>query len=170
METEIRVLTTADAAAFRSLRIEALRRHPEAFGASAEDAERVDVAGFAAGMPKQAPDAIFGAFAGGALVGMAGFFAHRPAKVRHKGAVWGVYVQAAARGQGIAGRLMQRAIDQARGAGLERLLLTVTVGNAAAQALYDRLGFLPYGVERAALRLPDGRSIDEELRALDLRG
>jgi len=170
METQIRVLTTADAAAFRSLRIEALRLHPEAFGASAEDAERVDVAGFAAGMPKQAPDAIFGAIAAGALVGMAGFFAYRPAKVRHKGAIWGVYVQAGARGRGIAGRLMQRAIAQARGARLERLLLTVTVGNVAAQALYDRLGFLTYGIERAALRLPDGRSIDEELRVLDLRG
>jgi ribosomal protein S18 acetylase RimI-like enzyme len=170
METEIRVLTTADAAAFRALRIEALRLHPEAFGASVEDAERVDVAGFAAGMPKQAPDAIFGAVAAGVLVGMAGFFAHRPAKLRHKGAIWGVYVQAGARGQGIAGRLMRQAIAQARGVGLERLLLTVTTGNAAAQALYDRLGFLPYGIERAALRLPDGRSIDEELRALDLRG
>jgi len=169
MDVTIRPLTIDDATAFRALRIEALRQHPEAFGASAEEAEAVDVAGFAAGMPKQAPDAIFGAFLDAELVGMAGFFAHRAAKTRHKGAVWGVYVRKAARGRGIAGGLMEAAIAAARAAGLERLLLTVTVGNAPAQALYDRLRFTPYGMERAALRLPDGREIDEELRALDLR-
>lgn len=170
MAIEIRILTRADAAAFRALRLEALRRHPEAFGVSAEEAATADVAGFAAAMPEQPPDAIFGAWQGAALVGMAGFYALRPAKQRHKGGIWGVYVQPATRGQGLAGRLMAACIDRARTAGLDRLLLTVTLGNAAARALYDRLGFIPYGIERAALRLPDGREIDEELRALDLRG
>ncbi|MFC7543443.1 GNAT family N-acetyltransferase [Siccirubricoccus deserti] len=169
METGIRVLTTADAAAFRSLRIEALRRHRSlrclGRGRRAHRCRRLRRRHAEAGAGCD-----LRRLRGDALVGMAGFFAHRPAKVRHKGAIWGVYVQAAARGQGIAGRLMQRAIAQARSAGLERLLLTVTVGNAAAQALYGRLGFLPYGIEQAALRLPDGRRIDEELRALDLRG
>ncbi|WP_149537985.1 GNAT family N-acetyltransferase [Siccirubricoccus phaeus] len=166
----IRILGPEDAAAFRALRIEALRRHPEAFGASAEDAETLDAAAFARMLPRQPPDAIFGGFLGGALAGMAGFFIHRPPKVRHKGAIWGVYVRAEARGQGMALRLMQAAIAQARAAGVQRLLLTVGHANAPARRLYDRLGFLPYGVERDALRLPDGRSLDEELRALDLAG
>ncbi|WP_252952107.1 GNAT family N-acetyltransferase [Siccirubricoccus soli] len=170
MEQEIRVLEPGDAEAFRALRIEALRCHPEAFGASAADAEALDAAAFARMMPRQPPDAIFGGLLGGELAGMVGFFLHRPPKVRHKGAIWGVYVRQAARGRGLALRLMQAAIARAREAGVQRLLLTVGHANAPARRLYDRLGFHPYGIERDALRLPDGRSFDEELRALDLSG
>ncbi|MDB5361713.1 MAG: hypothetical protein JWO51_3010 [Rhodospirillales bacterium] len=45
----------------------------------------------------------------------------------------------------------------------------VGVYNQPARALYGAMGFEIHGVERHALRLPDGRYIDEELRVLELR-
>ncbi|MDO9709488.1 GNAT family N-acetyltransferase [Paracraurococcus lichenis] len=172
MTAIIRPFAAGEAAAFREIRLEALRRHPEAFGASIEEAEGSEVAAFAAGLAKPPPDAVFGAWLPGeaAPQDMAGFFVHRPRKVAHKGAVWGVYVRAEARGQGLGRMLMQRVIDQARGAGLETLLLTVTEAVPAARALYESLGFLAYGTEPRGLRLGPGHYVDETLMALDLRG
>ena len=43
---------------------------------------------------------VVGAFEGGHMVGQAGFVRYEGRKERHKGTVWGVYVTAAARGQG----------------------------------------------------------------------
>jgi ribosomal protein S18 acetylase RimI-like enzyme len=171
MAAIIRPFGPDDAAAFRAIRLEALRLHPEAFGASIEEAEASDVAAFAAGLPKRPPDAVFGGYLAGdpAPVGMAGFFVQRARKVAHKGAIWGVYVRAAARGQGVGRMLMDRAIAEARGAGLETLLLTVTAEARAARTLYEALGFVAYGTEPRGLKLGPGRYLDEVLMALDLR-
>jgi ribosomal protein S18 acetylase RimI-like enzyme len=171
MTAIIRPFAGEDAAAFRDLRLEALRRQPEAFGASVEEAAAAEVAAFAAALRKPAPDTVFGAWLPGdaAPQGMAGFFVNRPRKVAHKGAVWGVYVREAARGQGLGRLLMQHAIGQARRAGLETLLLTVTEEARAARALYEALGFIAYGTEPRGLKLGPGRYVDEVLMALDLR-
>lgn len=172
MSAVIRPFTVEEAAAFRAIRLDALRRQPEAFGASAEEAEGADPAAFAAALRKPAPDAIFGAWLPGEVApqGMAGFFVHRARKVAHKGAIWGVYVRDAARGQGLGRRLVEAAIVQARGAGLETLLLTVSAEARAASALYENLGFVAYGTEPRGLRLGPGRYVDETLMARDLRG
>jgi RimJ/RimL family protein N-acetyltransferase len=166
----IRPLLRREAAALRDLRLEALRLHPEAFGASFEEAERMSAAQFAAQIPEGPPDAIFGAFLDGALCGMAGFFAERPAKTRHKGSLWGMYVRSTARRHGVARALLQRVILHAREvARREVLRLTVVEGNAAAHRLYEAAGFEIYGTERRALRLGPDHWLDEALMALDLR-
>jgi RimJ/RimL family protein N-acetyltransferase len=51
--------------------------------------------------------------------------------------------------------------------GLERLLLTVAVGNVAAHSLYRALGFQTYGVEPSALKF-DGATVDDALMCLPL--
>lgn len=165
----IRPLTKADAAAYRALRLEGLRLAPEAFSAAYEDEILSGDEEFARRIPDAPPSAIFGAFQGAALVATTGFLVHAGRKERHKGMIWGVYVAEAARGQGLAKRLLQAAIDRARTIeGLELLQLGVGVDNAPARALYAAAGFEVYGVERKALRLGPGRYVDEELRALDL--
>ena len=171
MAAIIRPFIEAEAADFRDIRLEALRLEPGAFGASYEEAKGTGVAAFAAGLPKRAPDAVFGAWLPGEAKpqGMAGFLAHRPRKVAHKGAVWGVYVRQAARGQGLGRVLLRRGSATARGAGLETLLLTVTEEARAAGALYEAMGFVAYGTEPRSLRLGPGRYLDEVLMALDLR-
>ena len=171
MIPHIRSFTPAEAAAFRALRLEALRLHPEAFGTAIEEAEPRDVAEFAAGLPKHPPDAVFAAFLGDdpAPRGMVGFFVQPGRKMAHKGTIWGVYVRASARGQGLGRRLLDHAIAEARGAGLEILQLTVSDAASAARALYESLGFVAYGVARRGLKLGPGRYVDEVMMELDLR-
>ena len=165
----IRPLTKADAAAFRAQRLEGLAEAPEAFGSAYEDEILRSDEAFARRIPDAPPSAIFGAFQGETLVAMTGFLVHAGRKECHKAMVWGVYVRPAGRGQGLAKRLMQAVIAHARSVeGLEILQLGVGLYNAPARALYGAMGFEVYGVERHALKLADGRTIDEELRVLDL--
>jgi RimJ/RimL family protein N-acetyltransferase len=166
----IRILGAADAAAFREIRLEALRLNPEAFGSSVEEEQTRTAAAFTLRVAPDPPDAVFGAFLDDTnLVGIAGFRVEKNLKGRHKSLLWGMYVRPAARGQGVATSLLRGVIEHARGVpGVELIQLAVTTDNAAARALYDRAGFVPYGFERRALRLAPGDYRDEELRWLDL--
>ena len=58
------------------------------------------------------------------------------------------------RRRGVAARLLAAALDEAAGRGLERALLEVRAGNAAAIALYRRFGFRESG--RRTRYYPDG--------------
>ena len=100
-------------------------------------------------------------------MGVAGFKQETGPKERHKGVVWGVYVQPDARGQGVAAALIAGIVDCARNV-VEQLTLSVVHGNDAAIALYRRFGFEIYGVEPRA-RKTLGGYVDKVLMALDLR-
>jgi ribosomal protein S18 acetylase RimI-like enzyme len=163
----IRPLQTADAEQWRALRLEMLRTYPSAFSASFDDAKDQDLAAFAARIPPPGgPSALFGALAGGTLVGTAGLHVHAGAKQSHKAELWTVYVRPLHQRRGIATALLQAAIDHAR-TRVAVLQLVVGTDNAAARALYRRLGFASYGVERRALRI-GGRDYDNDLLALSL--
>lgn len=168
-EPTIRPLTREDAAAWRALRLTALKEHPKAFTESYEEAAERDLAAYAARMPAEGDAAaIFGLFLGDALLGSAGFAIQPGLQRRHKGLLWGVYVSAQLRGKGLAKALIERVIERARG---HVVLLQAGVGgyNEPARRLYFELGFRSYGLEPAALRV-DGEDVDEELIWLDLRG
>ena len=162
-------LTSADAELYRSLRLHALRLHPAAFTSDFAEESQLGADTFAARMP-QPPGVLFGAFvrdgqAAEQLVGGAGLTVQPRAKLRHKGVLVGVYVEAPHRRGGLARGLVEAVIAQARLAGLRVLQLRVTVGNAAARQLYAELGFQAYGVEPRALCV-DGTFHDYELMAL----
>lgn len=164
MSEEIRQLGPGDAAAFRALRLAALARHPEAFAASVEEEEALPGA---ATVERLTHSAVFGVLARDRLVAVAGFSRPEPLKKRHKGVLWGVYVDEAARGRGLGRVVVQRVIDHAR-AQVAQLHATVVTGNEAARRLYRALGFRPYGIEPRGLRV-GGRYFDQELlvRVLD---
>lgn len=65
----VRLLGPTDAAAYRALRLDALKRHPCAFRASFDEESGQTLEEFAARLEV---DAIFGAFCDGALCGLAG--------------------------------------------------------------------------------------------------
>lgn len=177
---QIRRLAESDAAALRDLRVRAVREHPDAFLVAAEDEERTTAADWAARLRAKAcraDDAIFGAFAdppagpaaAAPLVGMAGFFREPHRKVGHKAVIWGMYVAPEVRRGAVGRALLDGVLDALRACGdIEIALLSCTMGNAPARALYRSAGFVPYGVERDAWKL-GGAYLDEELLALRLR-
>src|SRR5689334_1246079 len=95
----IRPLDPSDAQALQSLRLEALESCPEAFASSYEEEASLPLETVRDRIPSTGLNAIFGAFAEGHLVGMAGFAVQDRIKARHKGVMWGVYVKPERRGQ-----------------------------------------------------------------------
>lgn len=163
----IRRLQPSDVDAFRSVRLDALRLHPEAFGASYEDEAVLDRAEFVERLTTPG-FARFGAFdEHGTLVGLVGLQFRSGDKQRHKAFLFSMYVDAASRRTGLAQRLVEAVIAEAREAGAIVLQLTVEAGNLPAQRLYRRMGFTTYGIERRSLKVGD-RFHDEELMVLDL--
>ena len=159
----VRRLRPDEAAAFREIRLEALRSSPESFGASFEVEEAKPLEWFA---ERLSSFEVFGACRGGDLLGVAGFGTYSGPKLAHKGFLWTMFVRPHARRRGVGRRLVEAVIERA-GRSVEVLLLTVTNSNTPARRLYVGLGFDEYGIERRGLKV-DGRYYDEVLMAKDL--
>nr|WP_255607474.1 GNAT family N-acetyltransferase [Phyllobacterium sp. 2063] len=69
---------------------------------------------------------------------------------RHKGLLWGVYVDPQWRGHSLGQRLTQAVIDHAR-LHVDTVHATVMAANISARTLYLGLGFTVYGFEKDAL-------------------
>ncbi len=165
---EVRFLTRDDAAEWLRLRVQALRGDPEAFSASTEEYEFLDLDEVRRRLGLEGDAFVAGAFESGRMVGMAGFYREKGLKRRHKAHVWGVYVAPDARGQRVGRRLMETILARAaKIAGLEQVLLSVTTTQTAAVKLYQALGFEPFGREPRALKIGNCW-IDEDYMILRL--
>jgi ribosomal protein S18 acetylase RimI-like enzyme len=156
----IRLLGAGDAALYRDIRLEGLAQHPDAFSSAFETEKTEPLSRFAERL--ESSD-VFGAFRGGELLGVLGFFIHSGPKRAHKGALWGLYVRPQGRRAGIGRQLMEAAVAHA-GLHVELVQLTVTSSNRVARRLYASLGFIEYGIETNALKV-DGRYYDDVLMA-----
>jgi len=153
----IRRLVPDNAAAYRELRLRALAEHPEAFTSSHDEEGRKPVAAMAARLEPDGNEAVYGAYAGDALVALAGLALETRRKNRHKATVFGMYVAPEHGGRGVGRALLAHVIGEARlHSGLLQLVLTVTDGNAAATALYEKAGFRSFGIEPRAIGI-DGK-------------
>ena len=172
----IRELSEDDAASYWALRLRALREEPEAFGSSYEESKERPLADAVERLRAASAkgDFTLGAFEDGErgdpgerLVGIVAFVRAPGKKNRHIGDIFSMYVAPEARGKGYGRALVEALIARARTLdGLEQLILAVVTTNAAATALYRALGFEVYGQQRHALKLDDGRYLDEELMVL----
>jgi len=159
MEHDVRRLTEDDAEAYRTIRLEALAHHPEAFQATYESSAELPLDVYTQRIQRYA---LFGGFNGDELAGIAGFYPLRNPKIRHKGLMWGMYVKEEARGTGLAAAMIEAVVEHARGH-VEQILLSVIVDNKRARRFYERMGFEAYGLERRALKIGE-RYYDEEFR------
>jgi ribosomal protein S18 acetylase RimI-like enzyme len=162
----IRRLGPSDACAYRTLRLRALRDFPQAFTSSYEEDEKLplDASEQRLGSGHRR---FWGAFEGEELCGMVGLECESRAKNRHKAKVVGLYVAQERMGRGIGAALMRALLEDARRAGLELLVLTVTQGEARALGLYERSGFRSFGIEPRAIKV-DGRAYAKNHMYLEL--
>src|SRR5689334_17258031 len=111
----IRLLTPPDAKAFRDLRGKALEQEPRAFGESPLEHEARSLEAFAKRLAEaKDDDFVLGAFDGERLVGTAGFARIQRVKRRHKGGVWGMYVDSGYRQRGVGRALLEVLIERVR--------------------------------------------------------
>ena len=105
---KIRRLTSADAAAYREIRLAGLRDTPEAFGSTFARESTQPLTWFC---DRLGNSAVFGAFHLAALSGVAGLAIREGEKERHKGLLWGMYVRPDARKAGVGRRLVGAGIE-----------------------------------------------------------
>jgi ribosomal protein S18 acetylase RimI-like enzyme len=161
---QIRRLLSTDAAVYRDIRLEGLRRSPEAFGSTFEAENGQSLAWFA---DRLGNSDMFGAFDGVEIVGTAGLLLGKGLKEAHKGRLVGMYVRPNSRRTGVGGRLIDAIIEFARQR-VELIQLSVVSDNHEARRLYLSLGFVEYGLEKKALK-QDGRYYDEAHMAKELQ-
>jgi ribosomal protein S18 acetylase RimI-like enzyme len=149
---DIRRLGPADAGDYRAIRLAALQGDAAAFGSTYAAEVGRSLSEFARRL--ETPT-VYGAYADGRIIGMAGFKPYEGARDRHKAFVWGTYVRPEERRRGAARALMEVVLETASGA-VEQLTLAVVRDNTAAVALYRGLGFQVYGTEPRALKSDDG--------------
>jgi ribosomal protein S18 acetylase RimI-like enzyme len=158
----IRRLRSEDAAAFKAIRLEALKANPELLRSTFELEDKLDVAWFAGRLE----DAhVMGAFRDGELVGTAGFAIQQGQPNAHKGRLFGMYVRSSSRNLGVGRLLLNAVLDVAR-ENVELIQLSVVRENRPARRLYESVGFLEFGVETKASKYGD-KYYDEALMAID---
>jgi 3-hydroxyisobutyrate dehydrogenase-like beta-hydroxyacid dehydrogenase/ribosomal protein S18 acetylase RimI-like enzyme len=156
--TTVRRLRREDAHTFRTVQLDALKEHPNAFSASVEDELTLPIDAFERRLES---GEVFGAFAVGALVGIVTLQPGALRKRRHVAMLWGMYVVPTVRRTGVAAYLMAVALEHAS-AQVDQVELFVNTENDVARRFYRRFGFVPYGHMRRALRV-DGRDYHAEM-------
>jgi ribosomal protein S18 acetylase RimI-like enzyme len=154
----IRLIRESDLGAFKTLRLEALRLHPYAFGMDFEEDSRRAESVWVERVQKGAGDPdnpIIVADAGAELAGMVGVWRNTGAKCRHAAGIWGVYVRAAYRGQKLGQRMIEQAVEWCRGRQIRIVRLAVADTNTPAIKCYERCGFVSSGISREEIRVGD---------------
>src|SRR5437764_10778577 len=113
---QLRLLTEEDAAEFWRFRLAALEQAPESFAESADELRSSPLEETALRLRASSDENfVLGAFVDGRLGATVGFFRNRGIKTKHKGRVWGLYVEQTLRRHGIARSMMDELLLRVRG-------------------------------------------------------
>lgn len=153
MAVQIRVLQTDDAAAYRELRLRALREHPEAFATSHQEESERSVAEAATRLVPDEEHVTVGACEADRLVGIATLIRPVKTKLRHRATIAAMYVVPDARSSGVGRALLEATLEQGGSWSVSEVSLAVTAGNCAARRIYARAGFESYGVEPRSIHI-----------------
>jgi ribosomal protein S18 acetylase RimI-like enzyme len=133
----VRALSPQDWKVCRDLRLAALRDSPDAFYSTYEENRDRDEAAWRA-WPSRG--VACGAWLGGVPVGMVGIATDPDAD--GEADLFAMWVAPAARGSGVADALIRAALEWAAAAGARGVNLEVAPGNARAERVYARHGFV----------------------------
>jgi RimJ/RimL family protein N-acetyltransferase len=159
--TDCRILLADDAQQFQALRLRGLLEFPTAFASSYDEECERTVDEVAESLSPSDSGVVFGSFHERVLVGVAGVQRESHTKLAHKAVLWGVYVSPEFRQQGVGRDVFSRVLNYGfNNLAVRQVNLGVNTKNQAAIALYESLGFEPFGVEKGCL-LVDGQFHDE---------
>ena len=146
-------LDVSHALDYRALMLEAYDLHPQAFTSSVRERAVTPLSWWESRLTGKL-DVVLGAFDEEGLAGIVGLAFEPREKAWHKVTLFGMYVSARARQRGLGAQLVQAALAEAKSHPKLRLIqLTVTAGNDAAFNLYQRCGFVQFGLEPMAVRV-----------------
>ena len=159
---EIRPLQLEDFEAFAKIRAYALENNPEAFCASNKEELAHRKSRFEETVNHK-DNFMLGAFLDEKLIGIVGFVKETRIKSKHKGFIWGMFIYPEQQNQGIGKKLLLAALAKAfNNPELRQINLSVIENNTNALKLYEKLGFITYGVEKSSLCV-NGNFYDEIL-------
>jgi ribosomal protein S18 acetylase RimI-like enzyme len=150
----IRRLVPSDVQTYRELMLEAYELHPDAFTSSHAERDALPLAWWESRLAvgPLASEIVLGTFQSGQLAGVAGLSFESREKTRHKATLFGMYIPARFRHRGLGRQLVLAVLEQAKArGGLTIVQLTVTQGNTGAHLLYEKCGFVQFGLEPFAI-------------------
>lgn len=166
----IRLLSAADADAFQRVRLSALEENPEAFLSVLADEQQKATNRFAQELTYSsliAPFGYYGCFIDTQLVGYVLISSTFLGKQRHAAFLYNLYFDPAYRHQGLASQLLQFTLKLLREEQIEWLYASCISVNQAAQAFYQRMGFVEYGRRPSSVK-DNGAYADEVELALKI--
>ena len=166
LEPTIRRLTATDTELWRTIRLAMRRDNPGWFDLPYEQIAAWPLEKFTEELLRGG-DPVYAAIAGEDIQASASLDYGKGARLAHTGYMWGVYVLPEHRRKGLARRLVQALIANARDAKIEYIHLDVATKSQDAYALYRSLGFQAYGIIPASYR-SNGQDHDETKMVLRL--
>jgi RimJ/RimL family protein N-acetyltransferase len=148
MPVSFRQLTNDDRREYRRIRAECLQKFPDNFGSTFEEESLIPELKFERYLSDEnSCNFMFGAFVNNELIGICGFLRGDRNKTKHRSEIVQMYVSPNFAGQNIGFRLLQTTIENAfENAEIEQVTLAVVVGNQRANKIYERVGFVEYGI------------------------
>lgn len=148
MSIIFRKLEVADSILYRNIRLKCLQTFPDNFGSTFEEESKIEKLKFEVFLKEEnADNFMFGAFDGEKLIGICGFSRELRAKTEHRGEIVQMFVDPQYTSKNIGFELLQKTIEKAfKNAAIEQIVLSVVAENKAANRLYEKLGFIEYGL------------------------
>jgi ribosomal protein S18 acetylase RimI-like enzyme len=168
----IRPIRAEDVMAFRDLRLDAFKRHPDIFYGARYVERLAEPLSYWQAQVQRGLDSrtgmIFVAAADETLAGTLALERDDTPQFRHNGRIWHVYVRPEWRGRGLADALIDACVAWAQSESIRVLRLSVAANNSTAIRCYARHGFAVYGVEQE-VGYYQGDYVDELLMARLIR-
>lgn len=140
-------LNTDHISQYKALRLKGLQTDPEAFGALYEE-EINQPDSFWESRLKN--NNIFGAFEKENLIGIIHFNKLSQIKTKHRGILWGMFVDLEWQNKKIGSQLLTHLLEYAKNHA-QQIHLSCVTNNDAAVGLYKKYGFIIYGTEPDSL-------------------